>query len=117
LMAGHLAQNWDKISKQGGFAEAMTRFNGQATPAPADQKPETPLMKQVRLEKMQTAFAQHAAELKAKYDALQAQWAKLPPNDKAARAAFDEQATVYQTMRKKVETEKAEVDAMATAMK
>ena len=117
LMAAPVAQNWDAISKQKGVAETMARFQGQPTPAPPDQKPETPLMKQERLEKMQAAFVQHAAELKAKYDTLQAQWAKLPPNDRAARAAFDQQATVYQTMRKQVETEKSEVDAMAAAMK
>jgi len=117
LLGAAMAQNWDAISKQKEFAETMARFTGQPVPAPADQKPESPLMKQARLEKMQAAFVQHAAELKAKYDTLQAQWARLPPNDKAARAAFDQQATVYQTMRKQVETEKSEVDAMATAMK
>jgi hypothetical protein len=110
--------NWGEMSKQPVIAEAVARFKNQQTSAPAaDQKPETPLMKQERFEKMQTAFVQHAAELKAKYDTLQVQWAKLPPNDTAARAAFDQQAAVYQTMRKQVETEKTGVDAMANAMK
>jgi hypothetical protein len=117
LLMAPTMNNWDEVRKQKVFAEVMAHFKNQQTPAPADQKPETPLMKQERLEKMQAAFVQHAAELKAKYDTLQAQWAKLPPNDRAARAAFDQQATVYQTMRKQVETEKSEVDAMAAAMK
>jgi hypothetical protein len=131
LAVASVALDWDEISKTptGAFtmdivsrdkqlSEILTHFQGKpsGTPAP-DQKPETPLMKQVRIEKMQTAFLQHAAELKAKYDVLQKQWAALAPNDKAGRAAFDKEAAVYQAMRKQVETEKGELEAQSTAAK
>jgi hypothetical protein len=120
LVATPVAINWDTFSKQKEFAAALARIKAQAAPASApdpEQKPETPFMKQARLEKMQAAFVQHAAELKAKYDILQAQWAKLSPKDKTGRAAFDQQATVYQAMRKQVETEKGEVETLAATTK
>jgi hypothetical protein len=108
LVATPLAMNWDEFSKHKEFAASIARIKGEPTPAP-DQ--------QARLEKMQTAFVQHAAELKAKYDVLQAQWARLSPKDKAGRVAFDQQAALYQTMRKQVETEKSAVEAPAATTK
>jgi len=118
LIVAPIFMNPEAFANQKGFPEYLAQLTHQSTPIPAgDQKPETPLMKQARLEKMQAAFTQHAAELKAKYDTLQAQWAKLPPKDKAARAAFDKEAAAYQAMRKQVETEKADVEALAAATK
>jgi hypothetical protein len=131
LVATSAALDWDEISKtktgaamvevatkDKQLAGLLARFRGKpsATPAP-NQKPETPLMKQERLARMQDAFVQHAAELKAKYDVLQKQWAALKPNDKAGRAAFDQEAAVYQTMRKQVETEKGDIEALAAVAK
>jgi hypothetical protein len=118
LIAAPMLKDWSAISKQKSFTAIMTLLKDQPAPAAApEQKPETPLMKKIRLEKMQAAFGQHAAELKAKYDLLQAKLAALPPNDKAARSAFDQELVVYRTMRKQVETEKANVEAMAATMK
>ena len=104
------------LINQKDIAEQVAHARGERaeTPAP-EQRPESPLQKQERIERQRAAFVQHAAELKAKYDTLQAQWAKLKPDDKAGRAVFDQEAATYQAMRKQVEIEKAEVEAPAPA--
>lgn len=81
-------------------------FAGNPTPKKEEETPEQ------RHARVKAEFTKDAAELKAKYDALQAQWAIVQKSgDKAGRAAFDKEAAVYAELRKKVEAEKAEAES------
>jgi len=112
LVGSGLVMGRDELSQDKNVAQVYALlpfiFGGRSgsTPAP-EKKEETP---EQRHERVKADFARDAADLKAKYDALQVQWAGVK-GDPARRAAFDKEAAVYAELRKKVEAEKAEAES------
>jgi len=109
LIGAGLYLGRNDLSKDKNFAQIYAKlpplFAGDAAP---DKKEETP---EQRHDRVKAEFAKDATELKAKYDALQTQWATVQKSgDKAGRAAFDKEAAAYAELRKKVEAEKAEAE-------
>jgi hypothetical protein len=65
-----------------------------------------------RLEK-EKAYTKHRAEADAMFKDLSDRRAKLKPGDKAATAAFNQDAARYQTLLAQAKAEKTELDAMS----
>lgn len=113
LLIPAVVLNIDQFTSPDGFlAQTVMAEVRRQTEADAAKRATLPSLS---LEERETALIQRAAELKAKHDALQLQWAKLPPGDPVARADFDAEAAAYAVMRKEVEAEKTAVESLRAA--
>lgn len=98
--------NWETLNKKRNeVVEGILREHGQLRPE-RDNSPKAVLARK------QAALIEHANEMNAKYADLLARQKNLGSADEATKAAFTADAEAYAALRKQVEAEKAEIEAL-----
>ncbi len=102
-----VAMNWDDIRQRKNQLVADVLVAHDQKPPAKDKD-----LSAAVLEKKQATLIEHANEMNAKYADLIARRKTLATSDDATKAAYANDAQAYAALRKRVEAEKAEVDAL-----
>jgi len=102
-----VVMNWDDIRQRKNELVAGVLVAHDQKPSAKDKD-----LSAAVLAKKQATLIEHANEMNAKYADLIARRKTLTTSDEATKAAFAADAQAYSALRKQVEAEKAEVDAL-----